>query len=185
METLEKIKTLEGHKDFITTLAFSPDGSRLVTGSYDKTAIVWNMETFEQIKTLEGHDNWILTLAFNHDGSRLATGSKDKTAIVWNMETFEQIKRLEGHDSYINTLAFNQDGTRLVTGSVDKTAIVWNMETLTLPVPELLTETGALTNLRVCQDSFKVIPITPMPAPETIWVDESLPAAEALAACAD
>jgi hypothetical protein len=61
------------------------------------------------------------------------------------------------------------------------------MEFLNLPVPELLTETGALTNLRVCRDSlsFKVVPITPMPDPKTVWVDEALPEAEALAACAD
>jgi WD40 repeat protein/uncharacterized caspase-like protein len=185
METFEPIKTLEGHENFFITLAFSPDGKRLVTGSWDNTAIVWNMETFEKIKTLEGHEDGIDTLAFSPDGTQLATGSSDKTAIVWNMETFEKIKTLKGHKEWITTLAFNHDGTRLVTGSYDNTAIVWNMETLNLPVPELLTETGALTNLRVCQDSFKVVPITPMPAPETVWVDDALPAAEALAACAD
>jgi hypothetical protein len=187
METFEPIKTLKGHEDDIRTLAFNHDGTRLVTGSADNTAIVWNMLTFEQIKTLDGHKEWIDTLAFSPDGSRLVTGSYDKTAIVWNMETFEQIKTLEGHEKGITTLAFSPDGLRLVTGSSDGTAIVWNMETLTLPVPEFLTETGALTNLRVCRDSLKlkVVPIAPMPAPETVWVDESIPAAEALAACAD
>jgi WD40 repeat protein/uncharacterized caspase-like protein len=196
METFEPIKTLEGHEGSrrrhfkllrgdAARLTFSPDGTRLVTGSMNNTAIVWNMETFETIKTLEGHEDGIDTLAFSPDGTQLATGSSDKTAIVWNMETFEKIKTLKGHKEWITTLAFNHDGTRLVTGSYDNTAIVWNMETLNLPVPELLTETGALTNLRVCQDSFKVVPITPMPAPETVWVDDALPAAEALAACAD
>ena len=97
----------------------------------------------------------------------------------------DSIKTLKGHEDDIETLAFSPDGSRLVTGSYDSTAIVWNMETLTLPVPELLAETGALTNLRVCRGSFMVVPIAPMPAPETIWVDETLPAAEALAACAD
>jgi WD40 repeat protein/uncharacterized caspase-like protein len=187
METFEPIKTLYKHEGGIFTLAFSPDGSRLVTGSDDETAIVWNMETFEPIKTLEGHEGAILTVAFSPDGTKLATGSDDNTAIVWNMETFENIKTLEGHLDVILTVAFSPDGTKLVTGSWDKTAIVWNMEFLNLPVPELLTETGALTNLRVCRDSlsFKVVPIAPMPAPETVWVDESIPEAEALAACAD
>ena len=145
------------------------------------------METLEPTKTLEGHEGSIWTLAFSPDGTRLVTGSWDNTAIVWNMETLEPIKTLEGHKSFISTLAFSPDGTRLVTGSGDNTAIVWNTHYLTLPAPELLTETGSLTNLRVCQDSLslKVVPITPMPAPETVWVHETLPAAEPLAACAD
>jgi WD40 repeat protein len=203
MKTLKPIQTLKAHKQAVLQLAFSPDGSRLVTvGGAEadqlrrrrrregvvSAVIVWNMKTFKPIKKLENDKaSFVFSLAFNPGGTRLATGTIDNTVIVWNMDTFEQIKTLEGYKIDIRTLAFSPDGKWLAIGPGDNSAIALNMETLTLPIPELLTETGALTNLRVCRDSLslKVVPITPMPAPETVWVDEALPAAEALAACAD
>ena len=79
------IRTLEGHSGAVATLAFSPGGETLATGSADKTAKLWEVSTGKLIKTLEGHSSFVLTLAFSPDGETLATGSGDDTAKLWEL----------------------------------------------------------------------------------------------------
>jgi len=121
--------TLEGHAGQVYSVAFSPDGERLATGSWDKTAKIWNVETGQEYLTLEGHANLVSSVAFSPDGKRLATGSDDKTAKIWNVETGQEFLKLEGHANWVRSVAFSPDGERLATGSWDKTAKIWNVET--------------------------------------------------------
>ena len=128
---------LKGHEDFIDTLAFSPDGNWLATGSdEDTTAYLWDMRNpSAQPIVLKGHEEPILTLAFSPDGDWLATGSginlPDSTltigaARLWDMRdpTAKPIV-LKGTEGEINTLAFSPDGNWLATGS-DNTHL-WDM----------------------------------------------------------
>ena len=62
---------------------FSPDGRRIVTGSQDQTAKVWDAATGNELLTFKDHKEWILSAAFSPDGQRIATGSGDRTAKVW------------------------------------------------------------------------------------------------------
>ena len=78
---------LEGHSREVQSVAFSPDGSKLASGSVDKTVQVWNMMTGQAEQILEGHSGRIQSVAFSPDGSKLASGSYDKTVRVWNMMT--------------------------------------------------------------------------------------------------
>ena len=68
-------------------MALSPDGSRIVTGSNDYTAKVWNAHTGECERTLQGHRDSVTSVAVSPDGSRIMTGSHDRTAKVWNAAT--------------------------------------------------------------------------------------------------
>jgi WD40 repeat protein len=65
-------------------VAFSPDGSRVASGSYDETVRAWDAQTGQCQQTLEGHSDWVHSVAFSPDGSRVASGSDDKTARVWH-----------------------------------------------------------------------------------------------------
>jgi WD40 repeat protein len=77
------VATLAGNTEPVSAVAFSPDGSRILTGSGDKTARLWDAATGEPVATLAGHTAAIHSVAFSPDGSRILTGSGDKTARLW------------------------------------------------------------------------------------------------------
>jgi WD40 repeat protein len=113
----------------VYTLAFSPNGSRLASGSYDHTVRLWDPATGQCLQTLEGHSSGVRTLASSPDGSRLASGSEDHTVRLWDLATAQSLQTLEGHRGWMNTLAFSLDGSRLASGSDDRTVRLWNPAT--------------------------------------------------------
>ena len=119
---------LSGHKREINSAAFSPDGTRIVTASWDKTARIWNAQSGEQIATLAGHKKAVYSAAFSPDGTRIVTASRDNTARVWNAQSGAMLVTLAGHEDYIYFAAFSPDGTRIVTTSEDTTARVWDAQ---------------------------------------------------------
>jgi WD40 repeat protein/serine/threonine protein kinase len=137
--TGQEILTLKGHARWVTSVAFSPDGKRIVTGSADQTARVWDAETGLEILALKGHQGLVHSVAFSPDGKRIVTGSRDGTAKVWDAEMGQEVPTLKGHRDFVSSIAFSPDGQRIVTGSGDWTAKAWNaatgQEVLTLGSP--------------------------------------------------
>ena len=82
----------------MVSAAFSPDGSRIVTASWDKTARIWDAATAKEIAVLRGHDGPVVSAAFSPDGSRIVTASEDKTARIWDAATAKEIAVLRGHE---------------------------------------------------------------------------------------
>lgn len=124
-------KSLKGHSSDVNSVAFSPDGKTLASGSDDKTIKLWNLASGQEIQTLEGHSDWIWTVALSPDGKTLASGSADKTIKLWNIQTRKLIRTLQGHTDGVSSVAFSPDGKILVSGgaSKDKTIKLWNLET--------------------------------------------------------
>ena len=141
--------TLQGHDNWVTSAAFSPDESRIVTASYDKTARVWDAKSGAALLTLQGHDNRVTSAAFIPDGSRIVTASWDSTARVWDAKGGATLLTLQGHDRVVTSAAFNPDGSRIVTASSDKTARVADAEWLAAIH-------GAELGRRACQE--KLVP---------------------------
>ena len=78
---------LQGHPDYVTSVAFSPDGKRIVSGSDDTSLRVWDAEREVQIGSpLEGHTWYVRSVAFSPDGTRIVSGSCDRTVRVWDAE---------------------------------------------------------------------------------------------------
>ena len=80
-----------GHDDYVNSAAFSPNGSRIVTASSDKTARIWDAASAKEIAVLRGHDDAVLSAAFSPDGSRVVTASRDKTARIWDAASAQEI----------------------------------------------------------------------------------------------
>jgi F-box/WD-40 domain protein MET30 len=124
------VQTLKGHTDGVMCLQFSetlshPSFPILITGSYDRTARVWNLETGMEVACLKGHTRAVRALQF--DEAKLITGSMDHTIRVWNWRTGKCIRTLEGHTEGI--VCLNYDSNVLASGSVDATVKVWNFRT--------------------------------------------------------
>ncbi|HZO91743.1 MAG TPA: WD40 repeat domain-containing protein [Chthonomonadaceae bacterium] len=119
------LKTLEGHTKEVTSVAFSPDGKRIVTGGGDTTAKVWDAATGNELLTLKGPD-YVTSVAFSPDGRRIVTGCGNKTAKVWNATSGKELLTLKGHTLPVTSVIFSPDGGKIVTGSLDKTARIWD-----------------------------------------------------------
>jgi WD40 repeat protein len=108
-------------------VAFSPDSRRIVTGSQDKTAKVWDAATGQELLTLKGHTGGVRSVAFSPDGTRIVTGSDDRTAKLWDAVTGLEAFTFKEHVTSVWSVAFSHDGTRIVTGmaGLNAAAKVW------------------------------------------------------------
>ncbi len=113
------VALLKGHEKGVPSLNFSPDGSRLISGSGDHTAILWDtgmragsyVAEPKLLHRLEGHKDFIYGVAFSPDGSRAVTGSYDHDLRLWRVADGKQIARLTGHGDKVRSLAVAPDGT--------------------------------------------------------------------------
>ncbi|CAG7853599.1 Nuclear distribution protein PAC1 {ECO:0000255/HAMAP-Rule:MF_03141} AltName: Full=Lissencephaly-1 homolog {ECO:0000255/HAMAP-Rule:MF_03141}; Short=LIS-1 {ECO:0000255/HAMAP-Rule:MF_03141}; AltName: Full=nudF homolog {ECO:0000255/HAMAP-Rule:MF_03141} [Serendipita indica DSM 11827] len=117
-------RILQGHQHQVRAVAFSPDGSRIVSGSADMKIRLWDAETGQPLgEPLRGHQDWVTAVAFSPDGSRIVSGSGDKTLRLWDAETGQPLgEPLRGHQDSVTAVAFSPDGSRI-------TIRLWDAET--------------------------------------------------------
>ncbi|PVH71314.1 hypothetical protein DL98DRAFT_521125, partial [Cadophora sp. DSE1049] len=110
-----KPRTLEGHSGPVNSVAFSPDGKQVVSGSYNNMVQLWDAATGAALQTLKGHSSAVNSVAFSPDGKQVVSGSYDKTVRLWDAATGAALQTLEGHSSSVNSVAFSPDGKQLPT----------------------------------------------------------------------
>lgn len=117
---------LAGHTEALSHVYWSPDGTRIATGSRDGTARVWDAATGTTIHILRGHEDWIGGTAWSPESRYLTTSSTDRTAIVRDTTDGTAVTTLRGHLDYVWKGHWSPDGRRLVTGSRDRTIRLWD-----------------------------------------------------------
>ena len=95
LKTGQLIRTLEGHSAQVLSVAISPDGQTLVSGSKDKTIKEWNLNTGQEIRSIQGHLADVNAIAISSHGQMFASASDDKTIKVWNLNTGQEIRTLK------------------------------------------------------------------------------------------
>lgn len=122
------IMLLTGHEGEIYSAKFSPDGTYLVSGGFDRLLYLWNTYgDCENFAVLKGHTGAIMELQFATDGTTLYTASTDKTVGMWDMHSGERIKRFKGHGTFVNSVGVARRGPQLVcSASDDGTIRLWD-----------------------------------------------------------
>ena len=124
----QSIMTLLGHESWIYSLAFSPDGTRIVSGSTDNTIKIWDAESGNELRTLKGHEGWVGAVAFSPDGKRIVSGSQDNTIKIWDANNGKELMTLHGHNNGVWAVEYSPDGSRIVSSSLDNTIKLWDAE---------------------------------------------------------
>lgn len=125
--------TIEGHAEAVISVAFSPTGSHLASGSGDKTVRFWDVNTETPHFICKGHKHWVLSIAWSPDGKKLASGCKNSQVIIWDPHSGKQVGRtLVGHKQWITWLCWeplhlNPECRRLASSSKDSTVKIWDV----------------------------------------------------------
>jgi len=127
--SLQRLRTFQGHSDFVTSVAFSPDTKQLLSASADKTIKLWDVATGALLRTFVGHSDSITSASFFPDGSLIVSASADRTLRTWDARTGALLTMFAGHSARITSAAFSPDGLRLVSGSDDRTLRLWDLQT--------------------------------------------------------
>jgi WD40 repeat protein/tetratricopeptide (TPR) repeat protein len=122
----QELLTLRGHEGGINSVAWSPDGQVLASGSGDNSVRIWNSKTGRQLLRMAGHTSHVLSVAFSPDGSRLASASVDKTVTIWGPGG-QELRTLRGHTSDVVSVAWSPDGQRLASADLDGAVKVWDL----------------------------------------------------------
>ena len=138
-----------GHASDIISLAFSPDGQRIASGSCDKTVRVWDAETGAALfNPLEGHTGAVSSVAFSPNRQRIVSGSYDMTVHVWDAETGAMLfELLEGHTRGVTSVVFSPDSRCIVRcASARATAPSWTSTSMSSRPPLACSSTSRMAS---------------------------------------
>ena len=120
-------QTISAHSDWVRCLSFTPDGTKLVSGSFDKKIKLWQLDTGAVIHTLAEHPKGVFALAVSPDGRLMASGSWDDTIKLWNLESGTLLHNLVKHKASVRSLVIAPDSQTLISGSFDRTIELWQI----------------------------------------------------------
>ena len=158
--------TLEGHTSAATSAAYTPDGKQLVTGSFDRSLIIWDVSTGKVLRTLTGQPNVpedapskghlqpVLSIAVRPDGRQIASGGRDNTVKLWELYRPTPLQALDGHTGAVAAVILSSDGTWHATAGADKLIKLWGADDQ--PIRDLAGHAFPVTRLAVNKDASQL-----------------------------
>jgi WD40 repeat protein len=129
VRSLYEVRRLTGHQAAVTSVAVTPDGRYVVSGSEDQTVRVWELATGKEVRRLTGHLGDVESVAVTPDGRYILSGGDDTTLRLWELATGEEIRLFAGHEGHVRSVAVTPDGRYVVSGSWDRTVRIWELAT--------------------------------------------------------
>lgn len=113
----------------VTSVAFSPDGKQVLTGTDGTIVRLWDATTGKELRRFDVRSAGGTSVAFSPDGKYVVAGGSDSTGRLWEAATGKEVRRFEGHSKQVTSVAFLSDGKYVVTGSEDNTGRLWDVAT--------------------------------------------------------
>ena len=125
----QELQVFRGHTDTSWDLALSPDGTRVLSASYDGSARLWDIQTGQEIRQFRGHIGAVNSVAFSSDGQKVLTGGADGVVLLWDIEPHPELPVINGENGGMFGVAFSPDGTHLATNVVTNVLQMWDVAT--------------------------------------------------------
>ena len=118
---------LDGHEDWVTSVAYNHNGTRLATANLDGMIKIWDPAKGDCLQSLKGHEGPVNTVVFTPDGKMIVSGSDDKSIKLWDANTGKILRTFSGHSDRITSICMSPDGDFFVSGSNDRTVKTWSL----------------------------------------------------------
>ncbi len=157
--TLEAPQLLQGHRDIVSSVAWSPDGSQIVSGSWDGTARLWDVATGEQIAIVETNDQ-LIAVVWSPNGQTIAATTWGSPVTLYNAATSRRIGELEGNTSSITRLRFSPDGQWLAAADngAEATLYLWDAASGSA-IDAVAAHSGEIANITWSPDSTRLLSV--------------------------
>ncbi|MGE0009308.1 MAG: WD40 repeat domain-containing protein [Candidatus Babeliales bacterium] len=149
-------KVLEGHSDYICSLAFNSEGTMLASGGEDCSIKLWDLSTGACMATLISHTESVACVQFSPDDSLLAAGSMDASISLYDVSTQELVTKLEGHKNKVWSVIISNDNQFLYSASVDGSIKIWHLPTARL-IKNLVTFPRTQLHAMVLQPNGRLV----------------------------
>ncbi len=122
---------MSGHDSWVRAMAFTPDGTTILTGGYDGRLVWWPAidEQPTAVRTIEAHQGWVRSVAVSPDGTLVASAGNDNLVKLWNASDGALVRELSGHERYVYNVAFHPAGKDLVSGDLMGNLVHWEVAT--------------------------------------------------------
>ncbi len=124
-----EVRRFTGHTNGVNSVAFSPDGRFVLSGSWDEMLRLWEVESGQEVRQFTGHSGDVRSVAFSPDGRYVLSGSSDKTLRLWEVATGQEVRRFTRHTGWVTSVAFSPDGRYVLSGSDDQALRLWDVAT--------------------------------------------------------